>query len=50
MHLWEDNFLLEVIIRHRPAVPDGEPGELVLTTLCAKRCRCCGTARATSPG
>ncbi len=34
MHLWEDNFLLEII---DPAtgepVPDGERGELVLTTL-----------------
>jgi phenylacetate-CoA ligase len=35
MHLWEDHFLIEII---DPAtgepVPDGEPGELVLTTLC----------------
>jgi phenylacetate-CoA ligase len=35
MHLWEDNFLLEII---DPAtgspLPDGERGELVLTTLC----------------
>jgi phenylacetate-CoA ligase len=35
LHLWEDNYLLEII---DPAtgdpVPDGEPGELVLTTLC----------------
>ena len=34
LHLWEDNFLLEII---DPAtggpVPEGEPGELVLTTL-----------------
>jgi phenylacetate-CoA ligase len=34
MHLWEDNFLLEII---NPAsgevLPDGETGELVLTTL-----------------
>ena len=35
MHLWEDYFLLEII---NPAtgepLPDGESGELVLTTLC----------------
>ncbi|MFO1475114.1 MAG: phenylacetate--CoA ligase [Verrucomicrobiota bacterium] len=35
MHLWEDQFLMEII---DPAtgnpVPDGQPGELVLTTLC----------------
>ena len=35
MHLWEDHFLLEII---NPAtgepLPDGETGELVLTTLC----------------
>ncbi len=35
MHLWEDNFILEII---DPAtgesVPEGETGELVLTTLC----------------
>jgi phenylacetate-CoA ligase len=35
MHLWEDHFLMEII---DPAtgepVPDGQPGELVLTTLC----------------
>jgi len=35
MHLWEDHFLLEII---NPAtgepLPDGESGELVLTTLC----------------
>jgi len=34
MHLWEDHFLLEII---NPAsgepLPDGQPGELVLTTL-----------------
>jgi phenylacetate-CoA ligase len=35
MHLWEDNFLLEVIHPETgEPVPDGEPGELVLTTLC----------------
>jgi phenylacetate-CoA ligase len=35
MHLWEDHYLLEIV---DPAtgqpVPDGKPGELVLTTLC----------------
>jgi phenylacetate-CoA ligase len=35
MHLWEDNFMLEII---NPLtgeqVPDGQDGELVLTTLC----------------
>ncbi len=35
MHLWEDHFIMEII---DPAtgepVDDGEPGELVLTTLC----------------
>ena len=35
MHLWEDNFLLEVIHPDTGLpVPDGERGELVLTTLC----------------
>lgn len=35
MHLWEDNFLLEIIHPETgEPVPDGEPGELVLTTLC----------------
>lgn len=35
MHLWEDHYLLEIIdpISGQP-VPDGQPGELVLTTLC----------------
>ena len=35
MHLWEDHFLIEIInpATGEPA-PDGEPGELVLTTLC----------------
>jgi phenylacetate-CoA ligase len=35
MHLWEDNYALEIIdpqTGHR--LPDGERGELVLTTLC----------------
>jgi phenylacetate-CoA ligase len=35
MHLWEDNYLLEIIDpKTGEAVPDGEPGEMVLTTLC----------------
>jgi phenylacetate-CoA ligase len=35
MHLWEDHFLLEIIDpKTEEAVPDGQPGELVLTTLC----------------
>lgn len=35
MHLWEDNFLLEIIHPETgEPVPDGEPGELVLSTLC----------------
>jgi len=35
MHLWEDNFLLEIIDPQTGApLPDGQPGELVLTTLC----------------
>lgn len=35
MHLWEDNFLLEVINPDTgEAVPDGEDGELVMTSLC----------------
>jgi phenylacetate-CoA ligase len=35
MHLWEDQFVLEVIdpMTEEP-LPDGAPGELVLTTLC----------------
>ncbi len=34
MHIWEDNFLVEVIDPDtRKTVPDGECGELVLTTL-----------------
>lgn len=35
MHLWEDHYLLEIIdsATGQP-VPDGKPGELVLTTLC----------------
>jgi len=34
MHLWEDNFLLEIInpVTNEP-LPDGQTGELVLTTL-----------------
>jgi phenylacetate-CoA ligase len=35
MHLWEDNFLLEIVDPETgEPVPDGQPGELVLTTLC----------------
>ncbi|MBN2505844.1 MAG: phenylacetate--CoA ligase [Verrucomicrobia bacterium] len=35
MHLWEDHFLLEIIHPETgDPVPDGEQGELVLTTLC----------------
>ncbi len=35
MHVWEDNYILEVIDRQDlSAVPDGEYGELVFTTLC----------------
>ena len=35
MHLWEDHFVLEVIDpKTEEPLPDGEPGELVLTTLC----------------
>src|SRR5208283_5024342 len=35
MHLWEDHFLIEIINPQTgEPVPDGEPGELVMTTLC----------------
>lgn len=35
MHLWEDHFILEVIDpKTEQPLPDGESGELVLTTLC----------------
>lgn len=35
MHLWEDNYLLEIIHPETgEPLPDGAPGELVLTTLC----------------
>jgi len=35
MHLWEDNFLLEIVDPQTgEPLPDGQPGELVLTTLC----------------
>jgi phenylacetate-CoA ligase len=35
MHLWEDHFIIEVIDpKTDEPLPDGEPGELVLTTLC----------------
>jgi phenylacetate-CoA ligase len=34
LHLWEDNFLLEIVDQATgEPVPDGQPGELVLTTL-----------------
>jgi len=37
MHLWEDNFILEIVNPETgEPVPDGETGELVLTTLCRK--------------
>ncbi len=35
MHLWEDNYLMEIIDPSTgERLPDGEKGELVLTTLC----------------
>jgi phenylacetate-CoA ligase len=35
MHLWEDHFVLEIIDpKTEEPLPDGQPGELVLTTLC----------------
>ncbi|MEW6053403.1 MAG: phenylacetate--CoA ligase [Nitrospirota bacterium] len=35
MHLWEDNFIMEIIDPESgKPVPEGEKGELVLTTLC----------------
>jgi phenylacetate-CoA ligase len=35
MHLWEDNFIMEIIDPETgERLPDGEKGELVLTTLC----------------
>jgi phenylacetate-CoA ligase len=35
MHMWEDHFLIEIIDpRTGEPVRDGEPGELVMTTLC----------------
>jgi phenylacetate-CoA ligase len=35
MHLWEDNFIMEIIDPDTDEkVPEGEKGELVLTTLC----------------
>jgi phenylacetate-CoA ligase len=35
MHLWEDNYVMEVIDPQTgEPVPDGQPGEMVLTTLC----------------
>jgi len=35
MHLWEDNFIMEIINPETgKTLPDGEKGELVLTTLC----------------
>ena len=37
MHLWEDNYLLEIVNpKTGEPLPDGETGELVLTTLCRK--------------
>ena len=35
MHLWEDHYLIEIIHPDTgDPVPEGDPGELVLTTLC----------------
>lgn len=35
MHLWEDNYLLEIVNpKTGELLPDGQTGELVLTTLC----------------
>lgn len=35
MHLWEDHFLIELLNPQTgEPVPDGQPGELVITTLC----------------
>jgi phenylacetate-CoA ligase len=35
LHLWEDNYLLEIIDPHTgEPLPEGQTGELVLTTLC----------------
>lgn len=35
MHLWEDNYLMEIVDpKTGDPVPDGQKGELVLTTLC----------------
>jgi phenylacetate-CoA ligase len=35
MHLWEDHFLIEILDPQTgDPVPEGQPGELVLTTLC----------------
>jgi phenylacetate-CoA ligase len=35
LHIWEDFFLVEIVDpRTGEPLPDGEPGELVLTTLC----------------
>ncbi len=35
MHLWEDNYLLEIVDpKSGQPLPDGQRGELVLTTLC----------------
>jgi phenylacetate-CoA ligase len=35
MHLWEDHFLVEIVDpKTDEPVPDGEPGEMILTTLC----------------
>ena len=35
MHLWEDNYILEIVdpVTGDP-MPDGQPGEMILTTLC----------------
>lgn len=51
LHLWEDAYLLEIIDPNTgKLVPDGEVGELVLTTLCRHGCPSCATGPAISPG
>ena len=47
MHIWEDYYIVEIVDPQTlEPVPDGEVGELVLTTITAKLCRCCATAPA----
>ncbi len=48
MTIWEDHFYPEIIDPDTGAVlPDGEWGELVLTTLTKEGCRWCAIAPAT---